>query len=59
MKDEDDRLPIHWAVAYNRMPVVEQLVSMKNFDPDVEVCILFSKSSLHSPIILDWIPADG
>ncbi|CAI7670190.1 unnamed protein product [Penicillium pancosmium] len=36
VKDEDDRLPIHWAVAYNHMPVVELLVSMKNFDPDVE-----------------------
>ncbi|KAJ5098799.1 hypothetical protein N7532_005800 [Penicillium argentinense] len=35
-KDDDDRLAIHWAVAYNRLPVVEQLVSVKNFDPDVE-----------------------
>ncbi|KAJ5226794.1 uncharacterized protein N7469_006800 [Penicillium citrinum] len=35
-KDEDDRLPIHWAVAYNQLPIVEQLVAVKNFDPDVE-----------------------
>ncbi|KAL2832711.1 ankyrin repeat-containing domain protein [Aspergillus pseudoustus] len=35
-KDDDDRLPIHWAVAYNRLPVVELLVATKNFDPDVE-----------------------
>ncbi|OJJ83579.1 ankyrin repeat domain-containing protein [Aspergillus glaucus CBS 516.65] len=35
-KDDDDRLPIHWAVSYNRLPVVELLVSQKNFDPDVE-----------------------
>ncbi|KAL3458812.1 ankyrin repeat-containing domain protein [Aspergillus heterothallicus] len=35
-KDDDDRLPIHWAVAYNHLPVVELLVSTKNFDPDVE-----------------------
>ncbi|KAL3480201.1 ankyrin repeat-containing domain protein [Aspergillus californicus] len=35
-KDDDDRLPIHWAVAYNHMPVVELLVATKNFDPDVE-----------------------
>ncbi|KAL2808755.1 ankyrin repeat-containing domain protein [Aspergillus granulosus] len=35
-KDDDDRLPIHWAVAYNRLPIVEILVSTKNFDPDVE-----------------------
>ena len=45
MKDDDERLPIHWAAAYNRVPVVELLVAMKDFDPDVEVSItvLFSK----------------
>jgi ankyrin repeat protein len=37
VKDDDQRLPIHWAVAYNRVPVVELLVAMKDFDPDVEV----------------------
>ncbi|KAL5339828.1 ankyrin repeat-containing domain protein [Aspergillus crustosus] len=35
-KDEDDRLPIHWAVAYNHFPVIDLLISTKNFDPDVE-----------------------
>ncbi|KAJ5677856.1 uncharacterized protein N7477_003489 [Penicillium maclennaniae] len=35
-KDDDDRLPIHWAVAYNRYSIVEMLVGVKNFDPDVE-----------------------
>ncbi|KAL4774974.1 ankyrin repeat-containing domain protein [Aspergillus nidulans var. acristatus] len=35
-KDDDDRLPIHWAVAYNHLPIVELLVSTKDFDPDVE-----------------------
>lgn len=37
VKDDDERLPIHWAVAYNRLPIVELLVASKNFDPDVEV----------------------
>ncbi|THC96348.1 hypothetical protein EYZ11_004163 [Aspergillus tanneri] len=36
VKDDDERLPIHWAVAYNRLPIVELLVSTKHFDPDVE-----------------------
>ncbi|EAU38907.1 conserved hypothetical protein [Aspergillus terreus NIH2624] len=36
VKDDDDRLAIHWAAAFNRLPVVELLVSTKNFDPDVE-----------------------
>ncbi|RDH18401.1 gankyrin, partial [Aspergillus niger ATCC 13496] len=34
VKDDDDRLPIHWAVAYNRLPIVELLISNKHFDPD-------------------------
>ncbi|KAJ5561937.1 hypothetical protein N7535_003601 [Penicillium sp. DV-2018c] len=37
VKDDDERLPIHWAVAYNRFSIVEMLVAMKGFDPDVEV----------------------
>ncbi|OJJ49703.1 hypothetical protein ASPZODRAFT_12824 [Penicilliopsis zonata CBS 506.65] len=36
VKDDDSRLPIHWAVAYNRLPIVELLVASRNFDPDVE-----------------------
>ncbi|KAJ9307998.1 hypothetical protein DTO217A2_2492 [Paecilomyces variotii] len=35
LKDDDERLPIHWAVAYNRLPIVELFVAQKNFDPDV------------------------
>ncbi|KAJ5587637.1 proteasome regulatory particle subunit (Nas6) [Penicillium hispanicum] len=36
IKDDDERLPIHWAVAYSRLPIVEMLVASKKFDPDVE-----------------------
>ncbi|CAD6569857.1 MAG: hypothetical protein ASARMPREDX12_003109 [Alectoria sarmentosa] len=35
-RDLDERLPIHWAVSYNHMPVVELLVSRKDFEPDVQ-----------------------
>jgi 26S proteasome non-ATPase regulatory subunit 10 len=37
VKDDDGRLPIHWAAAYNRLQVVELLVASKDFDPDAEV----------------------
>ncbi|KAL1952606.1 hypothetical protein VTO42DRAFT_4691 [Malbranchea cinnamomea] len=35
LKDDDERLPIHWAAAYNRLSIIELLISMENFDPDV------------------------
>ncbi|RAL11414.1 ankyrin repeat domain-containing protein [Aspergillus homomorphus CBS 101889] len=36
IKDDDERLPIHWAIAYNHPSIVELLISNKHFDPDVE-----------------------
>ncbi|KAL5415409.1 hypothetical protein PMIN03_002740 [Paraphaeosphaeria minitans] len=35
LRDDDDRLPIHWAVSYNHLPIVQLLVQSKSFDPDV------------------------
>ena len=36
-KDEDDRLPLHWAVSSNYLAVVELLVQTTRFDPDSQV----------------------
>lgn len=63
-KDDDDRLPIHWAVAYNRLPVVELLVSQKNFDPDVEVAISLNmitnlKLGRILTVLTGWIRLDS
>lgn len=35
LRDLDDRLPIHWAVSYNHLPIVQILVQEKAFDADV------------------------
>ncbi|KAF2145702.1 uncharacterized protein K452DRAFT_324600 [Aplosporella prunicola CBS 121167] len=35
-RDDDDRLPLHWAVAYNRVPIVSVLVQSKGFDVDAQ-----------------------
>lgn len=37
-RDEDDRLPLHWAVSYNRLPIVSLLMQAKGFDADATVC---------------------
>jgi 26S proteasome non-ATPase regulatory subunit 10 len=34
LRDPDERLPIHWAVSYNHLPIVQILVQTKGFDAD-------------------------
>ena len=36
LKDDDERLPIHWATSYNHPQIVELLISRRDFDPDVQ-----------------------
>ncbi len=36
-KDEDGRLPIHWAASSNQFEIASLLVQQKGFDPDVQV----------------------
>ncbi|KAI5369599.1 putative ankyrin repeat-containing domain superfamily [Septoria linicola] len=33
-RDDDDRLPLHWAASYNRVDIVELLSDLKGFDVD-------------------------
>jgi len=35
LRDPDERLPIHWAVSFNHLPIVRVLVQTRNFDADV------------------------
>ena len=35
-RDDDDRLPLHWAASYNRVPIVELLADQKGFDIDAQ-----------------------
>lgn len=35
-KDDDGRLPIHWAASYNHLNIVLLLAQRRDFDPDVE-----------------------
>ncbi|KAL8795226.1 MAG: hypothetical protein Q9195_002237 [Heterodermia aff. obscurata] len=35
-RDDDERLPIHWACSYSHFDIVELLISRKDFDPDVQ-----------------------
>jgi len=35
-RDDDERLPIHWAVSYGHQDIAILLASRKDFDPDVQ-----------------------
>lgn len=35
-RDDDDRLPLHWAASYNRLPIVEILLGVKGSDVDAQ-----------------------
>ncbi|KAI7091348.1 hypothetical protein KC356_g790 [Hortaea werneckii] len=35
-RDDDDRLPIHWATSSNQLPIVEILADQKDFDVDAQ-----------------------
>jgi hypothetical protein len=37
-RDEDERLPIHWAVSHGHLDIAILLSAIKNFDPDIQVC---------------------
>lgn len=37
LKDQDGRLPIHWATSFNHPEIVSMLINQKGFDPDAEV----------------------
>lgn len=43
LKDDDERLAIHWAAAYNHLPIVELLVARKDFDPDLAVRVILKQ----------------
>ncbi|PYI13857.1 proteasome regulatory particle subunit [Aspergillus violaceofuscus CBS 115571] len=65
-KDDDERLPIHWAVAYNHLPIVELLISNKHFDPDVEdgsgwtpLMIAASLKNAEGDLIIDLLLKKG
>lgn len=48
-KDDDGRLPIHWAASSNQHDIVMLLTQQKGFDPDVEVSKKGHPDALPSP----------
>lgn len=47
LKDDDERLPIHWAVSYGHLDIAILLSGVKDFDPDVEVSSALDSPTFH------------
>ncbi len=60
LRDDDDRLPIHWAVAYGHLPIVQLLVQTKHFDADARdgsgwTPLMMACSRKHAEPIVDLL----
>jgi len=56
LKDQDGRLPIHWAASANNSEIFSLLVNQKGFDPDIQVFSPYLTLPFHlfisSPIVI-------
>ncbi|KAM0722890.1 hypothetical protein Q7P37_001088 [Cladosporium fusiforme] len=61
-RDDDDRLPLHWAASYNRQAIVELLSERKNFDVDSQdgagwTALMIAASIKDSDALIDLLLA--
>ncbi|PNS19875.1 hypothetical protein CAC42_7842 [Sphaceloma murrayae] len=61
-RDDDDRLPIHWACSYNRIPIIEILSERRDFDVDAQdgmgwTPLMISSSILEGDALVDLLLA--
>jgi 26S proteasome non-ATPase regulatory subunit 10 len=63
-RDDDERLPLHWATSYNRLPIVELLVERKDCDIDAKdgagwTSLMMAASLKESDALVDLLLAKG
>ena len=63
-RDDDNRLPLHWAASYNRVPIVELLADQKAFDIDAQdgsgwTALMIASSVKDGESLVDLLLAKG
>jgi 26S proteasome non-ATPase regulatory subunit 10 len=63
-RDDDERLPLHWAASYNRLPIVELLVERKGCDVDAKdgagwTALMMGASLKDADALVDILLAKG
>lgn len=63
-RDDDDRLPIHWATSSNQLPIVEILAEQRGFDIDVQdgagwTPLMIAASLKDAEGLVDYLLAKG
>ncbi|KAJ9157280.1 Ankyrin repeat domain-containing protein [Pleurostoma richardsiae] len=64
LKDDDERLPIHWAASANNLDIVLLLAEQKGFDPDVQDAsgwtpLMIAASVKDGEKLVDFLLAKG
>lgn len=64
LRDDDERLPLHWAASYNRIPIVEILSDQKGFDIDAQdgagwTALMMAASLKDGDNLVDLLLAKG
>lgn len=63
-RDEDNRLPLHWAASYNRLSIVEILAEQKSFDIDAQdgsgwTALQIASSLKDADALVDFLLSKG
>lgn len=63
-RDDDDRLPLHWAASYNRLSIVDLLSDQKGFDVDAQdgagwTALHMAASLKNGDDLVDFLLAKG
>lgn len=63
-RDDDERVPLHWAASYNHLAIVELLSEQKAFDIDAQdsagwTALMMASSLPHGDALVDFLLAKG
>lgn len=63
-RDDDDRLPLHWAASYNRLAIVDILSDQKGFDVDAQdgagwTALHMAASLKDGDVLVDFLLGKG
>nr|OQO22805.1 hypothetical protein B0A51_10326 [Rachicladosporium sp. CCFEE 5018] len=64
LRDDDDRLPLHWAISYSRLDIAQLLCERKGVDIDAQdgagwTALMMAASIKHGDTLVDFLLSKG